>query len=64
MKFDKDFKITKNQFYYLLCFIAGDADYQTQEANENSDAVFHEVAGAFETGKFTGDLNNEMFLKI
>jgi len=32
--------------------------------NENSDAVFHEVASAFETGKFTGDLNNEMFLKI
>lgn len=57
MKFDKDYKITKNQFYFLLCFIAG-------EENENYDALFHEAAGAFETGKFTGDLNNELFVKI
>ena len=65
-KFDKDFKITKNQFYFLLCSIAGDSDYPTETPNENSNDAFWEAANAIgqETPKFTGDLNNELFLKI
>ena len=45
-KFDKDFKITKNQFYFLLCSIAGDKDYPTETPNENSEEAFYEVANA------------------
>ena len=65
-KFDKDFKITKNQFYYLLCSISGDPEYPTENPNPNSNEAFYEAVGVFmnETPKFAGDLNNEFFLRI